>query len=64
MDETLELKAALGSLLDHMIERGHGGLYQHPSCQACLDVKRAYSLLGVEYEHVEQLATVATFATA
>lgn len=61
MDETLELKAALGSLVDHLAERGHGGFKQHPDCQACLDTHRAYKLLGVEYDVVEQ-TTVARVA--
>ena len=63
MDEVLELKAALGTLLEHMADQGHGGLYQHSDCQACIDTRRAYALLGVEYEFVEQLPAVSNIST-
>lgn len=63
MDETLELKAALATLLDHMADQGHGGLMQHANCQACLDTRRAYQLLGLDYEWVE-VPTVAMLPVA
>jgi hypothetical protein len=43
-----EVKACIGTLLDHLIADGHANhdLHNYSNCQSCIDMKHAYALLG------------------